>query len=96
MFVLFYEWSNFKDQELVTQSYPTPRDPVNCSPLGSSVHGILQARTLQQVAICVPNRLAQSSYLISSHFLFSYPKITTPKKIIKRFFQCHEDMLRIC
>ena len=33
------------------QSYPTLCDPMDCSPPGSSVHGILQARTLQWVAI---------------------------------------------
>ena len=26
-------------------------DPIDCSPLGSSVHGILQARILEEVAI---------------------------------------------
>ena len=36
---------------LVTQSCPTLCDPVDCSPPGSSVHGILQARVLQWVAI---------------------------------------------
>ena len=36
---------------LVTQSWSTLRDLMNCSPLGSSVHGILQARILQWVAI---------------------------------------------
>ena len=36
---------------LVAQSCPTLCDPMNCSPLGSSVHGILQARTLEWVAI---------------------------------------------
>ena len=36
---------------LVTQSYPTLWDPLDCSPPGSSVHGIFQARTLQCVAI---------------------------------------------
>ena len=33
------------------QSCPTLCDPVNCSLPGSSVHGILQARILQRVAI---------------------------------------------
>ena len=33
------------------QSCLTPCDPTNCSPPGSSVHGILQASILQQVAI---------------------------------------------
>ena len=29
----------------------TPRDPVDCSPPGSSVHGIVQARILESIAI---------------------------------------------
>ena len=36
---------------LVIQSYPTLCDPINCSPPGSSIHGILQARILEWVAI---------------------------------------------
>ena len=35
----------------VTQSCPALCDPVDCSSPGSSVHGILQARILQWVAI---------------------------------------------
>ena len=33
------------------QSHPTLCDPMNCSPSGSSVHGILRARILEWVAI---------------------------------------------
>ena len=36
---------------LVTQSYLTLCDLIDCSPPGSSVHGILQARILEWVAI---------------------------------------------
>ena len=36
---------------LPAQSCPTLCDPVDCSPPGSSVHGISQARTLEWVAI---------------------------------------------
>ena len=36
---------------LVAQSCPTPCDPMDCSPSGSSVHGILQARVVEWVAI---------------------------------------------
>ena len=36
---------------LVAQSCPTFCDPKDCSPPGCSVHGILQARTLEWVAI---------------------------------------------
>ena len=35
----------------VNQSCPTLSDPMDCSPPGSSVHGILQARILEWVAI---------------------------------------------
>ena len=33
-----------KSESEVAQSYPTLSDPMDCSPPGSSVHGILQAR----------------------------------------------------
>ena len=36
---------------LVVKLYPTLWDPMDCSPIGSSVHGISQARILQWVAI---------------------------------------------
>ena len=36
---------------LKAQSYLTLRDPIDCSPPGSSVHGILQARMLEWVVI---------------------------------------------
>ena len=36
---------------LVAQSCPTLCDPMDCSPPGSSVHEILQARILEWVAI---------------------------------------------
>ena len=40
-----------KVKVLVAQSCPTLCDPMDCSPPGSSVHGILQARILEWVAI---------------------------------------------
>jgi len=40
-----------KKESEVTQSCPTLCDPMNCSPPGSSVYGILQARILEWVAI---------------------------------------------
>ena len=40
-----------KVEVLVAQLCPTLWDPVDCSPPGSSVHGILEARTLVWVAI---------------------------------------------
>ena len=37
------------------QSYPTLCDPIDGSPPGSPVHGILQARILEWVAISFSN-----------------------------------------
>ena len=39
---------------LITQSYQTLCDPMDCSPPGSSVHGIPQARILERVAMPSP------------------------------------------
>ena len=41
-----------KRESKVAQSCPTLCDPLDCSLLGSSVHGIFQARVLEWVAIC--------------------------------------------
>ena len=40
-----------KTEKLVTQLCPTPCDPVDCRPPGFSVHGVLQERILEWVAI---------------------------------------------
>ena len=44
---------------LVAQSCPTLCDPMDCSPPGSSVHGISQARILEWVAISFSRRSSQ-------------------------------------
>ena len=36
---------------LITESGPTLYDPMDCSPPGSSIHGVLQARVLEWVAM---------------------------------------------
>ena len=40
-----------KSESEVAQLCPTLHDPMDCSPLGSSVHGIFQARVLEWVPI---------------------------------------------
>ena len=40
-----------KSESEVTQSCPTPSNPMDCSLPGSSVHGIFQARVVEWVAI---------------------------------------------
>ena len=51
--------SKKKVKRLVAQSCPTPCDPVDCSPQVSSVHGILQARILEWVAMPSSRRSSQ-------------------------------------
>ena len=40
-----------KSESEVAQSCPTHSDPMDCSPPGSSIHGIFQARVLEWGAI---------------------------------------------
>ena len=54
-------WCSSSVHVLSPQSYLTLCDPVDCSPPGSSVHGILQARTLEWVAISFSRRTSQPS-----------------------------------
>ena len=44
-----------RSESEVAQSCPTLSDPMDCSPPGSSVHGIFQARVLEWVAIAFSN-----------------------------------------
>ena len=45
------------EKMLVAQLCPTLSDPMDCSPPGSSVHGILQAEIVEWVAIPYPGYL---------------------------------------
>ena len=47
-----------KSESEVAQSCLTLNDPVDCSLIGSSVHGILQARVLEWGAIAFSMRVA--------------------------------------
>ena len=46
----------------IAQSCPTPSDLMDCSLLGSSVHGIFQARVLEWVAIAFSKDLINGTY----------------------------------
>ena len=46
-----------KNESEVAQSCPTLRDPMDCSPPGSSVHRIFQARVLEWGAIVFSNKV---------------------------------------
>ena len=48
---------SYKSESEVAQSCPTLSDPMDCSPPGSSIHGIFQARVLEWGAIAFSGRL---------------------------------------
>ena len=50
----------------VTQSRPTPSDPMDCSPPGSSVHGVFQARVLEWGAIAFSKHVTKEIHKKSS------------------------------
>ena len=48
----------------VAQSCWTLSDPMDCSPLGSSVHGIFQARVLEWGAIAFSNKIVYTLFYL--------------------------------
>ena len=66
-----------KSESEVAQSCQTLRDPMNCSPPGSSVHGIFQARVLEWGAIAFSLWHSKNLCLLKGF----EPKFKTLKKI---------------
>ena len=60
-----------KSESEVAQSSPTLSDPVDCSPPGSSIHGIFQARVLEWGAIAFSegNGLSLEASMDSRQFM---------------------------
>ena len=56
-----------KSESEVTQSCPTLSDPMDCSPPGSFVHGIFQARVLEWGAIIYSNLWQQKMEINTNH-----------------------------
>ena len=75
-----------KSESEVAQSCPTLSNPMDCSPPGSSIHGIFQARVLEWVAIafsiveasmwlifvCASNILESNVYSLIVEILYIY------------------------
>ena len=57
-----------KSESEVAQLYPTLGDPMDCSLLGSSVHGIFQARVLEWDAIAFSGNITLLLLLLLRHF----------------------------
>ena len=91
-----------KRESEVAQSCPTPSDPMDCSPPGSSVHGILlQARILAWVAMpsssgsSRPRDQTQVSYVscIASKFFTVSATWEVPYKILISIMQSLEKAM---
>ena len=57
-----------KSESEVTQSCPTLHEPMDCSPPGSSVHGIFQARVLEWGAISFSDCKSSVQYKINKRY----------------------------
>ena len=79
-----------KSESEVAQSFPTLSDPMDCSPPGSSIHGIFQARVLEWGAMAFS---IETDYLdvifteIQLFFLTSTPHIVASLWLISKVLQ---------
>ena len=62
-----------KSESEVSQSCPTPSDPMDCSLPGSSIHGIFQARVLEWSAIAFSEEKPLEKWSLSCVRLFGTP-----------------------
>ena len=60
------------------QPCPTPCDLMDCSPPSSSIHGIIQARTLQWVAM----PFSRGSFRITGIIYIKHTKLNTLCKLV--------------
>ena len=79
-----------KSESEIAQSCPTLSDPLDCSPPGSSIHGILQARVLEWVAIAFSKSLLTFMSIelpmLSNHLLCSLLLLPSIYSSIRVFY----------
>ena len=63
----FLQCMEVKSESDIAQSCPTLSDPMDCSPSGSSIHGIFQARVLEWGAIAFSDRTPREGININVH-----------------------------
>ena len=78
----FLQCMKVKSESEVAQSCPTLCDPMDCSPPGSSVHGIFQARILEWGAIAFSKKQTQKYNNIENQ------ENTGKDKLMKSWFMC--------
>ena len=69
-----------KSESEVTQLPLTLRDPMDCSPPGSSIHGIFQARALEWVAVAFSKTNLES--ILKSRDITLLTKVHTVKAMV--------------
>ena len=76
-----------KSESEVAQSCPTLSDPVVCSPPGSSIHGIFQARVLEWGAIA----FFELNYLAGFEWVMEVKKVSTSSQdsLVRQLFCGH-------
>ena len=92
-----FPFSMHKSESEVAQSCPTLSDPMDCSPPGSSVHGIFQAGVLEWGAIAFSEALlalnGQNRYILH---VWKFLKIWFVVNIVQTYikFPAHPEHLR--
>ena len=64
-----FQCMKVKNESEVTQLCPTLSDPMDCSPPGSSVHGIFQARVLEWATIAFSDEKTICGILVQQTLL---------------------------
>ena len=70
-----------KSESEVTQSCPTLSDPMDCSPPGSSVHGIFQVRVLEWGAIAFSESKHSNMLMVLSRYWLWSPGSSEVKNL---------------
>ena len=94
----FLQCMKVKSEREVTQSCPTLRDPMDCSPPGSSIHGICQARVLEWVLTWGMHNFCIYSLSHFSVLKWSYlPKIEESVcTLVSQLFHCQSYGVHLC
>ena len=81
------------------QSCPTLCDPMDSSPPGSSIQGILQARILENPMACIVHGVAKSRTQLSNfhfHFTFTFTVSSMRPFLFYLFIWVHQVLTAAC